>query len=195
MSASTTEARISIPRATPLRVEAVKLRARLAEYYVGIGTGDQLRISIPKGGYIATFLEVATVMPAGRRGSSSRQPEIRSRSFHYRWLTAGLLATAALVTAGFVFRHSPEPTAGPSLMPFTTYPGHEFRPSLSPDGRYAVFGWSGGLDETNFDIYLRPVGERWLGRYGLTPTRHGRARRNGRRMVSGSFLRALHRRE
>src|SRR5262245_13637578 len=41
------------PRNDPVvRMEAAKLRARLAEYYAGTGAGDPIRIEIPKGAYI-----------------------------------------------------------------------------------------------------------------------------------------------
>jgi tetratricopeptide (TPR) repeat protein len=41
------------PRHDPVvRMEAAKLRARLAEYYVSVGANDPLRIEIPKGTYV-----------------------------------------------------------------------------------------------------------------------------------------------
>jgi TolB-like protein/Tfp pilus assembly protein PilF len=39
-----------------VRIEAVKLRARLKEYYDNEGRNDPLRIDIPKGGYVPVFL-------------------------------------------------------------------------------------------------------------------------------------------
>jgi TolB-like protein len=38
-----------------VRVEAVKLRSRLKEYYEGEGAGDTVRIDLPKGGYLPCF--------------------------------------------------------------------------------------------------------------------------------------------
>ena len=38
-----------------VRVEAVKLRSRLKEYYETEGAGDPLRIDLPKGGYLPSF--------------------------------------------------------------------------------------------------------------------------------------------
>lgn len=38
-----------------VRVEAGRLRGRLDEYYAGDGAGDTVRISLPRGGYVATF--------------------------------------------------------------------------------------------------------------------------------------------
>src|SRR5580698_10504554 len=55
-----------------VRNEAGKLRARLAEYYVGEGAADGLVIELPKGGYKPVFrhIERATAplpSPAGSR--------------------------------------------------------------------------------------------------------------------------------
>src|SRR5258708_7279777 len=41
-----------------VRNEAGKLRARLAEYYVGEGAADELIIDLPKGGYKPAFRQV-----------------------------------------------------------------------------------------------------------------------------------------
>src|SRR5215472_13548386 len=38
-----------------VRSEAARLRARLAEYYAGEGSGDAVIIELPKGGYIPAF--------------------------------------------------------------------------------------------------------------------------------------------
>jgi adenylate cyclase len=40
---------------TIVRVEAGRLRRRLVEYYGGTGSGDPIRIEIPKGGYVPVF--------------------------------------------------------------------------------------------------------------------------------------------
>lgn len=50
------------PKRDPIvRTEASRLRARLDEYYLGDGKGDQLAIDLPKGGYIPAFRAVADV--------------------------------------------------------------------------------------------------------------------------------------
>src|SRR5262245_66213614 len=38
-----------------VRTEAGRLRARLAEYYAGEGSNDELVIELPKGGYVPAF--------------------------------------------------------------------------------------------------------------------------------------------
>ncbi len=44
-----------------VRTEAARLRARLAEYYAGEGSGDTLVIELPKGGYSPVFRETSAV--------------------------------------------------------------------------------------------------------------------------------------
>lgn len=55
------------PRVDPIvRVEARRLRAKLAEYYDGPGSVDAVRITMPKGGYTPAF-ESAAAPVRGRR--------------------------------------------------------------------------------------------------------------------------------
>lgn len=55
------------PRVDPIvRVEARRLRARLAEYYDGAGRSDAVRITMPKGGYTPAF-DLAVAPARGRR--------------------------------------------------------------------------------------------------------------------------------
>lgn len=71
-----------------VRTEAGRLRARLAEYYVGEGAGDPVVIELPKGGYIPVF----------RRLDEARtERKTRSRRL---WLTAALAALAVALGAG-----------------------------------------------------------------------------------------------
>jgi len=50
-----------------VRVEAVKLRLRLREYYEIAGAGDPVRIDLPKGGYVPSFeLGLAGSLAAAR---------------------------------------------------------------------------------------------------------------------------------
>lgn len=79
------------PKRDPIvRTEAVRLRARLSEYYFGDGQGDALVIELPKGGYVPRFREAGAPPP----------PNVpwRSRLGKRAWLgvaAAGLLAALA----------------------------------------------------------------------------------------------------
>ena len=56
------------PRTDPIvRVEARRLRSRLADYYGGPGAADSVRIDLPKGGYIPTFSASTPATGAPRR--------------------------------------------------------------------------------------------------------------------------------
>ena len=102
------------PRNDPIvRVQAGKLRSRLAKYYAAEGREDPIIIEFPKGGYIPTFnlREAATPAP---------------RSLPERWWKAAALATAALALAGWAIYWTGRnaqikpPAGGPSIavLPF-----------------------------------------------------------------------------
>jgi tetratricopeptide (TPR) repeat protein len=48
-----------------VRVEAIKLRARLSAYYAADGSSDDLVICVPKGGYVPEFHNSAQRLPSG----------------------------------------------------------------------------------------------------------------------------------
>ena len=82
-----------------VRVEARRLRTKLAQYYADQGRRDRVVISLPRGGYVPEF---------GRRGAQSpRWPRFVGR----RPLTAAaaLLACLALVGAYFIWSASGKP--------------------------------------------------------------------------------------
>lgn len=73
---------------------------------------------------------------------------------------AGVLLLASVIL-GIVWFRSPrraprQDTAALVIKPFTTYPGNEIHPALSPDGRQIAFCWN-GEHEDNYDIYVKLV--------------------------------------
>ena len=64
-----------------VRVEAGRLRRRLAEYYQGQGRDDAVRIELPRGGYTPAF-----VRHAAERSRRDRGPAPRARSRRVRWV-------------------------------------------------------------------------------------------------------------
>ncbi|MBL8291331.1 MAG: PD40 domain-containing protein [Bryobacterales bacterium] len=73
------------------------------------------------------------------------------------WLWATLAAAAALLGLGaFVAPRfgRPDPSTAPRLVTLTSYPGREFNPALSPDGKQIAFNWN-GEKEDNVDIYIK----------------------------------------
>ncbi len=70
-----------------VRTEAGRLRARLAEYYAGKGSGDPVVIELPKGGYTPAFRQPEL---------APQEQKLRSRR---RWLAAALAGLAVLLAA------------------------------------------------------------------------------------------------
>src|SRR5215475_480892 len=52
-----------------VRTEAIRLRARLSDYYLNEGKADALVIELPKGGYVPRFREIAQEQPVTAPGS------------------------------------------------------------------------------------------------------------------------------
>jgi TolB-like protein/Flp pilus assembly protein TadD len=77
-----------------VRTEAVRLRARLSDYYIKEGKADGLVIELPKGGYVPRFREVEqpqVIAPI---------PEDTTARFSARfWLTLGLACLVTSLTA------------------------------------------------------------------------------------------------
>jgi eukaryotic-like serine/threonine-protein kinase len=86
-------------------------------------------------------------------------PQRRAR----KWLLAGLiLVLSASIGGAALWRYArilnPEPSPSAKVLPFTSYPGQEYLPAFSPDGRQVAFVWTGENDD-NPDIYVKYVGE------------------------------------
>jgi Tol biopolymer transport system component/DNA-binding winged helix-turn-helix (wHTH) protein len=79
---------------------------------------------------------------------------IRKRHSSLPWVLGS--AAVLLAAAGFgvwLFRSARN---APRAVPFTTYPGRQITPALSPDGKQVAFAWDGEKGE-NFDIYVKLV--------------------------------------
>ncbi len=76
-----------------VRTEAVKLRARLAKYYVAEGSACQLRIELPKGGYRPVFEQ--SEPPPAAEGSASPS----KRRTANRWAIAAVACLAVPLAA------------------------------------------------------------------------------------------------
>jgi eukaryotic-like serine/threonine-protein kinase len=70
-------------------------------------------------------------------------------------LLAGMTALALAVGLWRTFRQSDLPPM--TLVPLTTYPGHERFPTFSPDGNQVAFSWDGEKRD-NLDIYIKLIG-------------------------------------
>ena len=93
-----------------VRVEARRLRTRLAEYYEGEGKDDALRFRLPKGGYAPTF-EHADV-PIATEVVGSTKP----RSPRW-WIAGAACALLVLAVAGYRMTSSSASSRSPSRTP------------------------------------------------------------------------------
>ena len=76
------------PKGDPIvRIEAGRLRKKLAQYYNGPGANDPVIIELPKGGYVPTFRPRPAKTDLGPRNQTSQPP----------WAKHLLVATAVLI--------------------------------------------------------------------------------------------------
>ena len=117
-----------------VRTEASRLRARLAEYYIGEGKHDGIVIEVPKGGYTPVF----------RVRDPASQPAPPRKKIHPRvWLVPAVLAFA-LAIAAVVWLQQKErfwrnPIADARFLAITDFDGTEQQAAVSRDGRFVAF--------------------------------------------------------
>jgi serine/threonine-protein kinase len=109
------------PKVDPIvRIEAGRLRKKLAEYYSGPGGSDSVIIELPKGGYVPVF------QPRPRKAESeSAEPEIAKPALAGPlafWVGAALVLIAALALASTYYVRLRHRSAGPptsiAVLPF-----------------------------------------------------------------------------
>jgi Tol biopolymer transport system component len=86
----------------------------------------------------------------------------------WRWRAAVIALAAMLLTAVILLRLRSEGES-PQVMtvvPFTSYPGRETAPSVSPDGSRIVFSWDQSTtgSGTVYDLYMKSIGSETLSR-------------------------------
>ncbi len=144
------------PKVDPVvRNEARRLRSRLEQYYATEGFADSVTISIPRGGYVATFqqaeaeasdeaaaepVEIADLeMPS----LSEAAPAASLRRSRPRWRRVTLIAAAAILTCVFGLARIRRPATtgfpGVRFSYLTSLPTREIHPSLSPDGQKVIY--------------------------------------------------------
>ncbi len=123
-----------------VRTEASRLRARLAEYYVGEGKDDGIVIDVPKGGYIPVFrVRDAALQPVPAQPAPAGKKTVRRRV----WLVTGMAAIAVAIctilwiqkTEGF-WR---SPIEGARFQTVTDFDGTEEAAAISRDGKFVAF--------------------------------------------------------
>jgi len=125
------------PRLDPIvRVEATKLRSRLATYYENEGRLDALRIELPKRGYVPTFREVSAgdgtiedsaLAEADPSGVAPAVPKARPGNRKLLWWIAVGVAVVGVTAVGgaYVWNKSVRAPEAKSIavLPFTNVGG------------------------------------------------------------------------
>jgi Tol biopolymer transport system component len=117
-----------------VRTEASRLRARLAEYYVGEGKDDGIVIELPKGGYIPVFRLRDPAPPPRLPGRSLRQ-----RIWPIAAAVAVALAIAAIIWVQKTERFWRNPIEGARFQTVTDFDGTEQEAAVSRDGKFVAF--------------------------------------------------------
>jgi TolB-like protein len=124
---------------TIVRVEARRLRARLADYYRDEGASDPLLIELPKGAYVPSF---------ARRLETPKETEARGVDTHARGeaqvqvealsarLVPAAIALLVIVAAGlaWTWRSTPRPAGHPvalAVLPLVNYSGDPRQDTLA----------------------------------------------------------------
>ena len=79
-----------------------------------------------------------------------------------------MLLWLAVFGAIWFLRAQPEST-NPKVLPLTTYPGLEYMPSLSPDGKRVAFAWTGTNPTDPYGVYVKLVTDDRARRLTETP--------------------------
>jgi eukaryotic-like serine/threonine-protein kinase len=120
-----------------VRVEASRVRTRLAQYYETHGRDEALVIELPKGGYVPRFRErefapqLAEPLPVER---DRKNPALSSR---FLWLS--LIVVVGIAAATWIFPTRHEKPDAFRYQTVTDSPGEETSPSISADGNTFVY--------------------------------------------------------
>ncbi|MBT9333128.1 PD40 domain-containing protein [Paracidobacterium acidisoli] len=156
-----------------VRSEARRLRAKLEAYAAANDPEERVRITIPKGSYIATFDVRNIPEPAIGRGPHD-SPVLPQRTYIGRFRDARLWALGLALAVTFTAcvgvlaaahdyavsandRHRYGATW--SIAPFAVDSGRQFSPDISPDGRliaYVAVDADNGSSNSS-DIIVRPA--------------------------------------
>jgi serine/threonine-protein kinase len=112
-----------------VRVEMGRLRSRLQEYYGQAGTGEPVRIEIPKGGYRPVFAFRDPLPETAPGPAADRIPEpvvqaTRSGWQRWKWIVAGIGGAAAVAAAVWLLRTTAPPLPRSiAVLPFLNLSG------------------------------------------------------------------------
>jgi len=105
-----------------VRVQANRLRKRLAEYYSGAGADHLLHITIPVGQYVPVFQEARGEGASASNGHVASRTEASSATWQIRKIWLRLIPVGVVLLLGgaaFLLRHRLHPQPVPSPLPRT----------------------------------------------------------------------------
>jgi len=121
-----------------VRTEAGRLRARLAEYYLGEGKDDGIVVELPKGGYIPVFrLREPSFPPVSQPAPPGRK--MRRRVWLVPAAVAIVLAIATIFWVQKTERFWRNPIEGARFQIVTDFDGTEQEAAVSRDGKFVAF--------------------------------------------------------
>jgi Tol biopolymer transport system component len=168
-----------------VRVDARRLRDKLREYYAS-NPHDPVVISVPKGSYTPFFeengtgpgpaldvpgLETTALPSADVRGSPVGAPV--TRRWSRLWSVGAaivLLGALGWLAIGWQGASSEPPPL--RILTVTSFPGAEGMASLSPDGNFVAFTWTGPVFTDTADVWVKAVDGDALRRLTDTPHFH-----------------------
>lgn len=124
--------------------------------------------TIRKGGYrlITEVRHAEADQPPPRTAEVNARPRTVPPAFDKRevsksrpWLIWAPAIILAILSIAIIQQWRKGPPAEPAILkgrPFTSYPGNEMYPALSPDGKQVAFVWA-GEDGDNYDIYVKQL--------------------------------------
>ena len=133
-----------------MRVDARRLRDKLREYYAE-SDADSVIISLPKGSYVPVFGKSGAAPVRSAPGVGAQSAGRRAR---VSALAGSVVAIALIAVLIYSLR---SPVAPSQLRPLASLPGVKGPPSLSPDGNFVAFTWSGPPDQPARGIYIKSV--------------------------------------
>lgn len=144
-----------------VRVQAGRLRAKLAEYYAAEGAEDPIRIELPKGTYTLSFHphQPGDSHPHASSAAEDKLPRVTSAGVPFKWLVAVIILSvllAASLAAIFILRRGAPLATEVNAEPAATSLQIFWKPFLhGPDEPWVVFSNAAfvGRPETGIRYY------------------------------------------
>ena len=142
------------------------MRTRLDRYYANPQAAEELRIELPRGGYLPVFSSPKATLPTPEANlvpaaaADPVEPLPRAKPPMARWpLVAAALAVLTIGGAATVFvrRALSGEARLVSISVLNSSPGRKRTMSFSPDGRQLAFSWTGPANSGKGNIWVQAL--------------------------------------